>query len=525
MKKFTFSLTLMLMTSFVFSQKAIETTATITDITVYTAAAEIHYEKTVSLEKGKNTVIFTGLTTEIVPNTINIGSDDPSVSIVTVTDKLNYIKSKKTHTELVKEYQDSITAIADRSGLIGVKIEALEAEKGLLFHNGAIGGVEDGVAVSEIEKASNFFQKRYYDIALELYNLKRQRQEMAIRTEKLQRQIKQNTTTVEKTTSEIMMIVNSPSRKKVTFNFKLLTDQGGWSPVYDFKFAGTEKPLEFIFRANVFNSCGIPWNDVNLKLSTANPIRGFQVPTLNSHLNARKPSNINRHGQEVKFQDIQVSNVIAEYEIKHKYSIPSDASPYLVEVDGYEMPSGFSYLMIPKLDPFGFLMAEIPNWNKYNLIPGTTNIYNNGTYMGKTFLQTYAPNDTLSVYLGKDQGIQANRQEKNIHHPRNIMGNYAIDKTIIDISIKNNTSSSLKIRVLDHVPVVNTNDKVKLNIMEISNANHDEKDGMLYWNYTLTPGQSEEITIKYELKAPKEYRDHLKSKARYYRTISSPSFR
>ena len=286
------------------------------------------------------------------------------------------------------------------------------------------------------------------------------------------------------------------------------------------------KPLDFIFRANVFNASEISWSDVNIKLSTADPIRGFNLPSLTSSANPQQQPITHNNGQEVAFKNIEVTNVIAEYNIKHKYTIPSDAKPYLVDVDAYAIPTSFSYLVIPKLDPFGFLMAKIPDWNKHNLIPGTTNIYNMGTYMGKTFLQTYAHNDTLSVYLGKDQGIQVTRKERNLEHPRNVIGNYAVDKTFVDITVKNSNNTTLPIEVLDQVPAVESDDKVKLNVFDLPSEIHNKKDGMLTWRLNVEAGQTVDLNFKYELKAPKEYRDRLRGsrKSYYFRTISCPAF-
>ena len=168
--------------------------------------------------------------------------------------------------------------------------------------------------------------------------------------------------------------------------------------MYDCKYQGPDKPIKFIFRANVFNASGTAWTNVDVKLSTASPMQGFSAPSINDR-GGRKVASADG---KVKFRTIQVSNAIATYDIKHKQSIPSDSKPYLMDVNSFEMKASFHYLVIPKLDPFGFLMAKIPDWNQYNLIPGTTNVYNKGSYMGKTFLNTYSDNDTLALYLGKE---------------------------------------------------------------------------------------------------------------------------
>ncbi len=499
----------------------IETEAKIIDLTVYTSAAEIRYEQEVTLEAGNNAVIFTGLTPFIEENTINVTVHDPAVNIITVRDKIDFITKQQRHSARVNAILDSIEINEHKHGLLKCKTDALKAEKKMLFGKSSFGGLSEGLSVEEVQKASEFFQKRYYEITTELFHLNAKRAKLLESNTQYNNEIQQLTTTETTTTSEIKVVIKSPSKRKVKIEFKLLTAKGGWAPAYDFKYQGSDKPLNFVFRANVFNASGVSWDDVKLKLSTADPIRGFNVPSLTDE----SSSTVSNNETGVTFNEITVSNVIAEYQIKHKYDIPSDAKPYLVEVDNYLVPSSFSYLVLPKLDPFGFLMAEIPDWNKYNLIPGITSIYNKGTYMGKTFLNTYARNDTLSVFLGKDKNIQATRNERNVDHPRNVVGNFAVDKTWINITVKNNHAKPLRITVVDQVPI-DDGGRAKIKVTGIDGAVHDKQAGTVSWNYELAAGQTDEISFKFEIKVAKEYRDKMTSSfyRAKFRTISCPRF-
>jgi hypothetical protein len=60
-------------------------------------------------------------------------------------------------------------------GLLSVKKEAYSLEKKLLFKDESIGGVSKGVNVSEIEKASAFFSKRYIELSMELFEIEKTR--------------------------------------------------------------------------------------------------------------------------------------------------------------------------------------------------------------------------------------------------------------------------------------------------------------------------------------------------------------
>jgi len=505
------------------AQKEVETTATITEVMVYTSSAEVNYEKEIALPRGQTVVVFTGLTPYIVPNSVNVSVGDPALHIITVAERINYTRPRKDLDQQVQGLQDSVKRLTRELGLVRCRLDAASTEQELLFKDEAIGGLSTrGVAVAEIEKASAFFSKRYYELSKALLDDREKEQELKERRKRCESQIGVLSGSASQNSSEIRVTVNNPADKPVKFQFRFLTSRGGWAPVYDFRYEGPGKPLGFVFRANVFNASGTPWQDVRIRLSTANPMAGFAMPSLSEPVASTKKEATTIDG--VKFKTIELVNAITEYTIAHQYSIPSDARPYLVDVATNSMPASFSYLLIPKLDPFGFLMAKVPNWNAYNLIPGEANIYNMGSYMGKTFLDTYAANDTLGLYLGKDKSIQAIRSETQNYNPRNLIGNYSVEKVQTVITIKNTTANALAIELIDQVPYFDKDDKEKFSIWDIDAAVYTKSDGMLKWRFTLQATETKTLSFGYEIKTPRDLVDQGRGKKRKYRTIACPSF-
>jgi hypothetical protein len=499
-------------------EKVIEIDAEITKVTIYNSSVEIHYSKEFLLPKGKSTIIFTGLTPDIVENTINISFSDKNLQIITVNERINFLKERQEKNKTVTNVEDSIFKIKNEIGLLDCKLEVLKIEKGLLFKDESIGGVSKGVSVTEIEKASSFFNKRYLELSTELFKIESKKKALNHNLKKFENQLDEISSNSSKSCSEIGVVVNNSTEKRLEVNFKFLSNGGGWAPLYDCKFEAADKPISFNFKANVFNSTGIPWENVEIKLSTASPTLGFEKPGFTKE-------NPKMKNENVEFKDIPVINSIAEYSIKNSYSIPSDAKPYIIEVESFKMKSEFYYLLIPSMDQHGFLMVKIPDWNKYNLIPGTTNIFNTDSYMGKTFLNTYAENDTLTIFLGKDNSVTCTRKDDVSFEKNKIIGNNEIDQSLISISVKNNCAENLKITIWDQIPVFKENEKVKFNIYNIDNATMDKKEGLLIWNYSINSGENININYKYEIRYPKEdgY-NYNGTRYRKFRTISCPSF-
>jgi uncharacterized protein (TIGR02231 family) len=272
--------------------------------------------------------------------------------------------------------------------------------------------------------------------------------------------------------------------------------------------------LQFKFRANISNTTGTSWDEVSIKLSTANPSQLFSLPAENNS------DSFSNHG--VKYKEVQLMNSIQVYNVPFDYTIPSDGKAYLVDVTSYSMPATFNYLLIPRLDPFGFLMGKIPGWNNYNLIPGQANIYNMGTFMGRTTLNSYSESDTLSLFLGKDRAISVMWDEQVLKNENNIIGNFSVEKTKIKMKIQNNSSEQLSIEILDLVPVIDEDEK--LNVYDISNAIYNKEEGKLNWMISLKGKESMDIEYGYDWKSPKWVTGHRKPKHKKFRTVSCPTF-
>jgi hypothetical protein len=89
--------------------------------------------------------------------------------------------------------------------------------------------------------------------------------------------------------------------------------------------------------------------------------------------------------------------------------VPADGKQYLVEIDQVTTEAKYQYYAAPKLSTDVFLTARITDWTKYNFLSGEANLFFEGTFIGKSKLDTRAANDTLSLSLGVDKNIVVKR--------------------------------------------------------------------------------------------------------------------
>jgi len=191
-----------------------------------------------------------------------------------------------------------------------------------------------------------------------------------------------------------------------------------------------------------------------------------------------------------------------EFEIKTPYSIKSDNKNTIVEVDRYELPADYEYFAIPKISKDAFLLANVTDWEKYNLLDGEANIFFEGTYIGKTILETRNTTDTLNISLGKDKNILVNREKGKDYNSKKFLGSKREDVREWKITIRNNKSQPVNFVLLDQVPV-STNSEIEVETEEVSNGSLDAETGKIKWKMNLKPSDRKELTLKYKVKYPK----------------------
>ncbi len=191
-----------------------------------------------------------------------------------------------------------------------------------------------------------------------------------------------------------------------------------------------------------------------------------------------------------------------DFEIDTPYTINSDNKNYTAEMDIYNLPASYQYYCVPKINKAAFLIANIVDWEKYNLLEGEANVFFEGTYVGKTLLDVRYASDTLGISLGLDKKVSINREKIEDFTNKQFIGNKKEEIRAWKTTVRNNKNQDINIVVLDQVPV-STIEEIEVNIDNLSGAKHDKETGEISWEFILSPTETKELELKYSVKYPK----------------------
>ena len=192
-----------------------------------------------------------------------------------------------------------------------------------------------------------------------------------------------------------------------------------------------------------------------------------------------------------------------EFDIALPYTVASAAKPTVVDIKNYEMKADFIYAVAPKLDKDAFLMARCTGWEEFNLLPGEANIFFEGTFVSKTFIDPNNIKDTLSVSMGRDKRIVVKREKLKDLTSRKLVGTNKKESYAYEISLRNTKAEAIKINIEDQIPVTQ-NSQIEVAVLETAGAKYNKDNGKLIWELTLQPNENKKLVYKFDVKYPKD---------------------
>lgn len=625
----------------------------ITDVTVFFDGAQITREAKISVLKGKKIFVLENLPAEINPQSIQINNNQKG-NIISVKHELVFPNDKS---KTLVEYEEKIKLQRIKFQQISNEISVYNIEEQILLDNSILGKKETGTSITEIKEASIFYRSKLNEIRQNKQKLFLDLDLIEENIQNLYLELNKKVSQEKKIYSKITFTFSSETQINANFMISYYVSSAGWTPLYDFRVNDINKPLNLVYNANIFQSTGETWNNVNLTLSTNRPSlsnlkpeletwfvernnnykkkiivdgqsalqgsisdneTGEPIPFANviifkngemitgttTDFNGRytiKPiksgyydvkvsfvgyENIEMKGvilnsDQVTYQDFKIqsnalllqeiqiveyntplidrdqrnsrnkveskdiarmqarsSNTKAstkggvgglmakdevsfiggyesntnitsmEYKIDIPYSIPSDGKDYNVKIKELNVAVNYRYSCVPKLDKDVFLIAEISNWAKLNLLSGKSSIYYNGIFTGQSEIDARNTEDTLAISLNRDKNIIVERTLLKEKNEKQFIGNNIRETINWNTTVKNNKTVKTKIFIEDQFPI-SENKSIVIEKLEHLNGKVDEKTGKVIWEIELEPNEKKELILKYSVKYPNSMNLHI----------------
>lgn len=508
-----------------------DVSSTIQSVKVFRQGAQVMRTGKTSIPTGQTILKFTNLSPDLDPQSIQLKANG-DFTVLSVNHQLNYLKETEQSAEYKKLLADR-DALQDKLEREQVTLQVLMDEENLILGNKDVGG-NTGASVEKIKAMADYYRTRLAEIRLKKLEVNATIKKIQGDLAKMQNQINEMSERGSKATSEILVKILAKGATSGDFDLGYLVRNAGWYPTYDLRVKDIQNPVELAYKANVFQNSGEDWNKIALSLSTGNPSLSGIMPDLqtwrlrfydplvnrqnyynNQQLNEMSKSKqapamaqeAIRDQAEAALPPVEFgeNSVSFEFKIDIPYDIPSDARYYTVNVNEYTIPAYYEYYAAPKLDRTAYLTAQLTNWDQYNLLNGEANLYFEGTYLGKSFLDVQSTEDTLTLSLGRDESVVVTRTKEKQFSEGQFIGNKKTETRGWDIELRNKKKQKINIVVEDQYPL-STNDDIEVTLDNAKGAAVDTETGKLRWKLAIEPGKAEKLNFRYSVKYPKKQR-------------------
>lgn len=505
----------------IFSQGQVKVDAENQHITVFLNRAQIDARVKTTVQAGTTKMIIGNVATTADANSIQIGGKG-DVVIMGVKFKQNYLGNKKRSV-----LEDSLKMAKSELEVVDVLVKVADNERNMLMANSNIKNEKDGATPEDLKEMLDFFRTKLTEIGTRQMQLVRQSKELQDKINRFQQQLNSQGTNVNQPAGEIELTLQAKAYSAVELNLTYIANNAGWSPVYDIRAKDVKSNIDLAYRANVYQSTGIDWKNVKLTLSTANPAEGGTKPELytqnvsiyepiviqtkNSRMMksenvpqamAMDAAPLNEVVTTASFVNTVQSTLSVNFDISIPYNIPSGGNAEMVDIQNHSLRSTFKYYTVPKFDKDAFLTAIITDWEKYNLLPGTANVYFEGTFVGTTDIAGGEAKDSLLISMGRDKKIISKRETIEEFKSRKNVGSNIRETFGYRITLRNTKNEPISIVMEDQVPI-SQDSRIEVELEDAIGADFNRETGKLTWKLTLQPLENKEILLKYNVKYPK----------------------
>lgn len=504
----------------------------ISRVTVFLNRAQVTREVKTRLEAGKTNLVLSGLTSQLDQQSIQV-SGKGNFIILGINHNQNYLSEFNKPKKLLV-LLDSLEIYKRQLAQEQNQKDILNKEEQLILSNQKIGGNNQTLTVSELKAMADFYRVRLTEIGTGKIKADVKIKTINERIARVNQQIREQNELYSRNTSEVVISVSADASTSAELEVNYIVANAGWYPVYDLRATDTKSPVQLSYKANVFQSTGEQWDNVRLRLSTANPSLGGAKPELYSwYLDFYQPVYKALQGRASGVQvqravpateknaeaDISVEMAEAtsiseftqtiqttlntEFDIGLPYTVTSASKPTLVDIRNHEMKATYQYAAAPKLDQDAFLIAQATGWEDFSLLPGEANVFFEGTFVAKTFIDPNNIKDTLAVSLGRDKRVVIKREKVKDFTTRRTIASNLREAYAWEISIRNTKNEPIRISVEDQVPV-SKNSQIEVTVLDVGGARYNKETGKLTWDFDVQPSETRKVIFKYEVKYPKD---------------------
>lgn len=250
-------------------------------VTVFMNGAQVERSTSTNLTAGEQTITFTGLSPYTDTKSLQVKARG-KLTVLGVNYRTTHPDSLK-QSQMRDEAKRKVKAIVDKQQELKAQKEVIVAQLEMLKTNSSVAGRTAVTPLAGIKELNNYYSQ-------ELLALKKRMMAVDEEIENLEEERVRRQNTLDsiaslklKSATDVDVKLNMEQAGRAEFDLIYYVKNAGWYPTYDIRSTGITQPLQFSYKANVFQKTEEEWKNLPVTLSSANPSHSNIAPELQTY--------------------------------------------------------------------------------------------------------------------------------------------------------------------------------------------------------------------------------------------------
>lgn len=519
----------------------IEVSSTIESATVFGRGAEVNRGATVNIPAGSHRLIFTDLPAYIDPARLQLSVGSNAIRLANIQlEEIHAGQLVSDQEQLLQEQLENL--LFDREA---ISDEILSAQTQLTLLNslatGAVGGKETSLNGSELTELLSSLSTNSASARLLIREANQRIRSLDAEVEQKRFELSQIAT--DKRSQNVLTVaVDATVATQTDLNFSYPIGAAQWQWLYEARLDTDTKRMDIKRKVSVSQSSGEDWNDIKLNISTSRPQQETQTPELNSlQVDLRKPipPRVRAQSQALErsprlesadgVEEVIVTGsfirgtsgyassmkVVSsayqmDFDVPGSIDIPANGQQRILPVDERFQPVDLVVRTVPEQSLSAFLEARFTYNSDLPLLAGEMQFYRDGTFIGSGRIDTFMPNEEISLAFGQDDRVRIEiRNDEEESRGGSTFRRNAVEDSRTRYLVTNFHQDAIDVEVLSRIPVAQNREiDVVINnaATPATESDVDDKAGVLMWKVKAEPSEVAEIKHYFEVRYPEDER-------------------
>lgn len=172
--------------------------------------------------------------------------------------RLDYLTGERKPAEVLI-LEDSLKKVSEEMEKANGMEEVYLEEVSFLESNKSVNGANVGVDIDNLKEVAEYFRTRMIQLKSDLIDIHAQQKKLKETQDRISRQLGEMNAKYNRPQGTVVVELQAREDTRVRLNLLYYTSGATWSPTYDLRAASTGSPIQFVYQANVSQTCNEDW--------------------------------------------------------------------------------------------------------------------------------------------------------------------------------------------------------------------------------------------------------------------------